>query len=342
LPLVSVIVPAFNAESTIDRTLLSVRAQTHADLEIIVVDDGSTDATRTRILQHIEQDSRVRLISQPNAGVAAARNRGIGESRADYVAPVDADDLWHPGKIEQQLAAIHGHDDVGLVATAYCVIDGDDLVVVECGGRLPSSTGFRDLCRRNFIGNGSSALMRRSVVLGVGGYDPSLRARAGQGCEDLKLYLQMAEVSGIKILHDTLTAYRRGPVNMSGNTQQMLRSFDMVADEFCRRRLELRPDFNAHRVHMLCWLINGTLRSHRFGEAARLGGHLVTTRSLALPHALAGAAKRRLTFANRRETATLAKHRKLTWVQPADAVPAEAAGVSQKSIDNLEVEAGAR
>ncbi|MCW3797367.1 glycosyltransferase family 2 protein [Sphingomonas sp. BN140010] len=316
MPLVSVIVPAFNAERTIDRTLLSVRSQTHRELEIIVVDDGSFDATAQHVLAQAAEDSRIRLVTQPNNGVAAARNRGIAESCADYVAPIDADDLWHPEKIARQLAAMDGHDEVGLVATAYCVIDEHDRVVAEIGGRPPRRTGFKDLCRRNFIGNGSSALMRRSMVQQVGGYDRTLRARGGQGCEDLKLYLQLAEGSKISFLTDPLTAYRRGPANMSGDTAQMLRSFDMVADEFCGRRPELRQCFNAHRVHMLCWLINGTLRSGSYAHAARLGGHLISTPSLALPHALAGAAKRRLKVASGRATGKTARRRKLGWVHP--------------------------
>lgn len=316
MPLVSVIVPAFNAERTIDRTLLSVRAQTHADLEIIVVNDGSSDGTVARVLAQAAQDPRIRLVSQPNGGVAAARNRGIVESRANYIAPVDADDLWHPDKIARQLSEIDGQDGVGLVATAYCVIDEHDRVLAEVGGRPPRRTGFKDLCRRNFIGNGSSALMRRSIVEQVGGYDPTLRARDGQGCEDLRLYLQVAEQLKITFLSEPLTAYRRGPANMSGDTAQMLRSFDMVADDFCRRRPELRQCFNAHRVHLLCWLINGTLRSRHYARAARLGGHLIATPSLALPHALAGAAKRRLKVASGRATGKSPRRPKLSWVRP--------------------------
>lgn len=315
LPLVSAIVPAFNAEQTIDRTLLSVRAQTHSELEIIVVDDGSTDGTVARVYAHAAQDLRVRLVLQPNGGVAAARNRGIAESRAEFVAPVDADDLWHPDKIARQFAVMDEHHDVALVATAYCVIDEHDRVIKEFGGEAPVKTDFRGLCRRNFIGNGSSALMRRSVVEQAGGYDPSLRSQGGQGCEDLKLYLQIAERSNIAFLRDPLTAYRRGPGNMSADAAQMVRSLDMVADEFCSRHPELRQCFNEHRVHMLCWLINGSLRSLRFAKAARLGGNLIATPSLALPSALAGAAKRKLTVASRRATGKSARRPKLTWVE---------------------------
>src|SRR6476660_90490 len=97
--LVSVVVPAYNAEKTILETICSVRAQTYRNLDIVVVDDGSVDGTPGIVERHARTDSRVRLIRQANLGVAAARNRGIAEARADYIAPIDADDLWESTKI---------------------------------------------------------------------------------------------------------------------------------------------------------------------------------------------------------------------------------------------------
>src|SRR5215475_4737819 len=104
---VTVVIPAYNAEATLDETLRSVRSQTHRALEILIVDDGSSDGTPEVALAHAAADPRVRLIQQSNGGVAAARNRGIEEARATLIAPVDADDLWAPTKIERQVAALH-------------------------------------------------------------------------------------------------------------------------------------------------------------------------------------------------------------------------------------------
>src|ERR1700674_400681 len=89
--LVTVVIPAFNAARTIDETLRSVRSQTHRRLEILIVDDGSTDATPQIVERHVAEDRRIRLIRQPNAGVAAARNKGVVEAAGDLVAPIDAD-----------------------------------------------------------------------------------------------------------------------------------------------------------------------------------------------------------------------------------------------------------
>src|SRR5437763_14739279 len=100
-PLVSVVVPAYNAARTVETTLGSVLQQTMDGLEVIVVDDGSTDAT-PEIVRSVN-DERVRLRRQSNAGHASARNAGIEMSRGKYVAVVDADDVWLPRKLEQQL-----------------------------------------------------------------------------------------------------------------------------------------------------------------------------------------------------------------------------------------------
>src|SRR5438045_2856629 len=94
--LVTVIVPAYNAGVTIGATLDSIRAQTHTNLEVLVIDDGSTDATAKIVQRHASVDPRIRLIRQSNEGVAAPRNRGIAEARGEYLAPIDADALWRP------------------------------------------------------------------------------------------------------------------------------------------------------------------------------------------------------------------------------------------------------
>jgi glycosyltransferase involved in cell wall biosynthesis len=313
VPLVSVVVPAFNAAATIDRTLASIRAQTHRQLEIIVVDDGSIDPTASHVLAHAADDPRIRLFRQANGGVAAARNRGIAESRSEFIAPIDADDLWHPDKIARQVAMLQCIPELGLVATAYTVIDPSDRIIADVGGTLPATVQLQDLCRRNFIGNGSSAMMRRALVEQLGGYDPTLRARGGQGCEDLKLYLGIAEVAEIGFIREPLTAYRRGPANMSRDAREMLRSFDLVAEDLSRRRPDLRRHLKAHRVYMLSWLIGGALRSGQAREVAWLAEHLLTTSSLALPGAVAGVAARRVVKTARRLATGRERRPMLNW-----------------------------
>ena len=101
--LVSVLVPAYNAASTIAETLASALAQTHESLEIIVVDDGSSDNTAAVVEDFSARDSRVIFVRQTNGGVASARNAALSMARGSFVAPLDADDLWHPEKISRQM-----------------------------------------------------------------------------------------------------------------------------------------------------------------------------------------------------------------------------------------------
>jgi glycosyltransferase involved in cell wall biosynthesis len=95
-PLVSVIIPAYNAENFIAKTLESVLSQTYQNIEVLVVDDGSTDTTAEIVKSFVQKDSRVSLLQQSNAGVAAARNLAIEKSKGEYIAPIDADDIWYP------------------------------------------------------------------------------------------------------------------------------------------------------------------------------------------------------------------------------------------------------
>src|SRR5206468_3548401 len=123
-----------------------------------------------------------------------ARNYGAAEANGEHLAFVDADDLWSPEKIELQMHAMaQGGESVGLVYTWAAVIDAEDRIY--SAEQHPTAEGwvFRELCRENFVGNGSSALIRRSAFDQAGGYDPSLRDRDAQGAEDLMLYLTIAE-----------------------------------------------------------------------------------------------------------------------------------------------------
>lgn len=103
LPLVSVIIPAYNAESFIEETLKSVLAQTYPAIEVLVIDDGSQDRTPEIVAGMAERDPRVVLVKQSNAGVAAARNLGIDQSKGEFIAPIDADDIWYPENLEKQV-----------------------------------------------------------------------------------------------------------------------------------------------------------------------------------------------------------------------------------------------
>lgn len=260
--LVSVIVPAYNASATIERTLRSVMAQTYSQLEIIVVDDGSNDRTAAIVERVSREDPRIILLRQPSGGVATARNRGIAHARGDFIAPVDADDIWHPRKIERQTAVMEeGGDRIGLVYCYSRLIDENDIVIPQ-EGRQDEARGdvYALLVLSNFVGNGSSPLIRRTYLQEVGGYDSSLRVRGAQGCEDLGVYLSIAQCWEFDLVPEYLVGYRVADGNMSRNHVTMARSWELVmADaQRCHPELPLKL-IRWGRGNFYRWLSSGCL-----------------------------------------------------------------------------------
>ena len=267
--LVSVIVPAHNAAKTIGRTLSSISAQTHQNLEIIVVDDGSTDQTATIVRTHTRVDPRIRLIRQENAGVAAARNRAVSEARGSFVAPIDADDLWDSTKIAKQLAMLYERGErTGLVYTWLATINAHDQIVSLKHRPHDEGHVFPAMCWRNLVGTGSSPLMRKHVVQECGGYDTSLRSRGAQGCEDLQLYLKIAERYDFAVIKEPLTGYRRARGNMSSDVRQMLRSRELVLSNFEAAYPQHAPLFRRGRNRAYKWLTARALIGAQFRTAA--------------------------------------------------------------------------
>ena len=234
--LVSVVVPAHNAEATLDETLRSVRAQSHANLEIIVVDDGSSDMTDVVAEAHAAQDPRIRIIKQENQGVAAARNRGWSEARSEFIAFVDADDLWAPRKIERQLdRLISAGERVGLVYSWYVLIDDKSTIITDGPPARCAGDVLSDIFVGNFIGNGSAVLVRRNALLAANGFESGLRTAGAQGCEDFLFYCRVAERYHFAFVPEYLIGYRDLPNNMSSNLPRMLRSWTLVVDEMLTR-----------------------------------------------------------------------------------------------------------
>lgn len=145
--LVSVIIPTYNREGMVCDAINSVFAQSYQNIEIIIVDDGSTDNTR-EVINSI-QDSRIKYIYQDNAGVSAARNRGINNATGDYIALLDSDDLWYPEKIEKQIKLFNQNPEAGVCRcwTKYITFSGEEIRTLTC--RLPSKENLI----RNFLLN---------------------------------------------------------------------------------------------------------------------------------------------------------------------------------------------
>ena len=245
-PLVSVIVPAYNAETFIQRTLDSILAQTYTNIEVLVVDDGSQDRTAAIVESFVEKNSRVILLRQKNAGVAAARNLAIEKSRGQYIAPIDSDDIWYPQKLEKQTQCmLQAEPSVGLVYAWSAYIDEKDLFI----GRYTADNFYTvegdvyiTQVYRNFIGNASTPLIRRACLDKIGGYSCQLKEQDAQGCEDWDLYLRIAEYYQFRVVPEFLVGYRQSTGSMSSNFASMARSYHLVIANVQQKHPEI-PSF---------------------------------------------------------------------------------------------------
>jgi glycosyltransferase involved in cell wall biosynthesis len=268
---VGVVVPMHNAERTIAATLASICAQTHRALDIVVVDDGSTDGSAAVAEEWCRTDPRVRLVHQTNAGVAAARNTGAAAARAGFLAFVDADDLWAPTKIACQLAALReGGPGAGLAYCWYASINQQDRVVSFGPQPLIEGEAMRALCNANWIGNGSSLLLRRTAFERAGGYDPALRAKRAQGAEDLLICLRVAEHAEFRVVPRYLVGYRLAPNTMSTDSLQMFRSTELVLAELLARHPQYASEIDGHLQESRTWFAYRAGGGGRWADASVL------------------------------------------------------------------------
>ncbi len=261
----------YNAERTVAETLTSICRQTYRSLDIVVVDDGSVDASAEIAASFRERDPRVRLLRQRNGGVAVARNNGAAATDAEFLAFVDADDLWAPAKIELQMQALRrGGPSAGLAYCWFAQIDGAGRVFSLINRPQAEGRVLGQMCRSNFVGNGSSMLVRRRVFEEAGQFDPSLRARRAQGCEDLLMCLRIAESHEFRVVPQFLVGYRITDANMSSDVMQMLRSCEIVLADYHRRYPQYGPELDAHLVDMVNWLVIRAFIAGNFLDACAL------------------------------------------------------------------------
>lgn len=240
LPLVSVIIPAYNAETFIEKTLHSVLYQTYQNLEVLVVDDGSQDRTPEIIKSIAQQDKRVVLWQQKNAGVAAARNLGIEKSQGEFIAPIDADDIWYPENIEKQVQCfLESEPSVGLVYSWSVDIDQDDVPTGIFRAAKIEGEVYFTLVGHNFIGNASSSMIRRDCFEQIGGYNCQFKEQDAQGCEDWDLYLRIADVYQFRVVPEFLVGYRKMTNSMSRDYTKMAKSHTLVMQSVRQKHPEI-------------------------------------------------------------------------------------------------------
>jgi len=269
--LVSVIIPAKDAAATLDRTLWSVRRQTYRNLEIIVVNDGSSDDTASLVKSHAQQDARIRLISNPVCiGVGGSRNLGAANASGDYLAFIDADDLMAPESVSARVARLR-ESGAGLCYCWSAIIDGKDRIINARAMDASEGEVFLHLLGNgNFLGNGSCAVVTRAAFDASGGYSDTHFAVGVQGCEDYQFYLDAARHCTFACVAEFLIGSRETPGNMSSNENQMLRSMAFVQADLLREFPEHRGKLRYVRNGLLIHIAMKALRARQFGKAIQL------------------------------------------------------------------------
>lgn len=223
-PLVSVIVPCYNGAAFLEEALRSALAQSYAGVEVVVVDDGSTDSS-----PEIARRFPVRYIHQENRGLSEARNTGIRESRGSYLVFLDADDRLKPKAIETGLEALALHPDCAMAVGDHVFIAANGSYLANSTKEGPVESHYAALLKSNFIEMISSVLFRRSIFDTVGGFNATLRV-----AEDYELYLRIARALPI-CCHATIVAeYRKHGANTSRNSELMLTTTLQVLNEQAR------------------------------------------------------------------------------------------------------------
>ncbi len=222
-PLVSVVIPTWNAANYLPATLETVFSQTWPNIQIIVVDDGSTDETSELLASY---QSRLTVISLKNSGgPSRPRNKGIEHSQGEFIAFFDSDDLMDPDKISRAMAVFTKNPDVGLVCSDFRSIDPADIIIKNRyltdykdfrrdlnaspwvdTSILPADKAFQHLLRGNFVGT-SSVICRRDILLEVGPFDESMK-----NADDIDMWLRVARHGhNFAFIDQVLHSYRLTP-----------------------------------------------------------------------------------------------------------------------------------
>lgn len=223
---ISAIIPTYNRADLILRSLKSVLAQTRPVTEVVVVDDGSTDNTRETLAPYLD---RITYIHQGNAGVSAARNRGAREARGEWLAFLDSDDEWLPGKIERQFQAIEANPQAILVYGGARVREPDGS---ESEGRAIPDSELRTALRNGTAIATSAAIVRRDVFLEAGGFDESLSFG-----EDWDLWLRLKEHGAFLGVAEPLMLSHRSRDSLSNQVERMLDNGERLIEKTLLRGL---------------------------------------------------------------------------------------------------------
>lgn len=240
-PLISVLMPVYNAERYVAQAIESILNQTFTSFELLIVDDGSTDRSLAILQQYAAQDRRIRLTSRPNTGYAVALNEMLQAARGEFVARMDADDIALPDRFERQVYFLKDRQDVVCVGGWFQLIDHRGRFLTA----LDIATDDETIQQTALAGHGSichpTAMMRRSALLQIGGYDVSLMP-----AEDVDLWLKLGEIGKLANLPVPVLKYRLHSKSVSAQSCTFQRQQARKACERAWERRNIAGQFEAN------------------------------------------------------------------------------------------------
>lgn len=276
----SIVIPVYNGASFIAETVRACLNQTYRDFEVIVVNDGSKDGTAAELAQF---GDTIRVISIPNGGVSNARNVGVRASLGQYVAFLDADDIWYPDKLERHLAAMLKYPEVGFSCSNYRVrYQGVDATVhfdqfkgdaqLAFDRPIDGDTVFQVLIRCNFVGTCSNVIARHDLLVAAGLFDTTLRQ-----AEDYDLWLRCALRSPFLVLSDILLVKVTHDTNLTNNLVETWQYHEKVLvmlldSDAIKARPNLRKSVH-HELSVVRYIIGNRLFNR--GQARACFGYFV-------------------------------------------------------------------
>jgi len=259
-PLVSVVMAAYNNGQYVREAADSVLAQDYPALELVIVNDGSQDDTRD-VLARYDDDPRVTVIHQENAGQTAAKNNGLAATRGELVGFCDADNIWLPGKLARQVPALLARPEVGVVYGEISLIDAE-------GQPLPPVTRTRHsgritapLLLDNFV-TFNTTLVRGEIIRGQGGFDERLRMGI-----DYELWLRISVEHEFLYQPEPAVGYRIWGGQMSHRTGERMENFFRLLENFLERHPGVVPPAQARRA----WAHSLTTRGRWLASVGRRG-----------------------------------------------------------------------
>ncbi len=276
MPKVSVVIPLYQSENFICETIRSVQAQTFTDFEVVVVNDGSSDLGAA--LADGMQEPRLRIVHQENRGLAGARNSGIRNAKGEYIAFLDADDLWLPEKLQRHVEHLNSNSAIGVSFSASALMDNEAKDIGLVQKPLGSSFDAGTIFCRNPVGNGSAPVIRRETLDAIAFFDEALNRicwfdESFRQSEDIECWMRIAATTDWKFgyVDAALTRYRVNHEGLSANVVAQLAAWRRFRGKVAVYAPEVEASAgNLAEAYQLRYLARRSIRSSQFEQALKL------------------------------------------------------------------------